>query len=52
MIQYKKLTKTELDIFIKMRIIQLREEGATENIDLEPALYDYYTRHLSDGTFV
>lgn len=52
MIQYKKLTKTELDIFIKMRIIQLREEGATENIDLEPALYDYYTRHLSDGTFI
>lgn len=52
MIQYKKLTKTELDTFIKMRIIQLREEGATENIDLEPALYDYYTRHLSDGTFV
>lgn len=52
MIQYKKLTKTELDIFIKMRIIQLREEGATENIDLEPALHDYYTRHLSDGTFV
>ncbi len=34
-IRYKKLTKDELDTFIKMRIKQLREEGATENIDLE-----------------
>ena len=35
-----------------MRINQLREEGAKEDIDLEPALKDYYLRHLSDGTFV
>ena len=38
---YKKLTEKELDIFIAMRINQLREEGATEDIDLEPALKDY-----------
>ena len=37
---YKKLTENELDIFIAMRINQLREEGATEDIDLEPALMD------------
>ena len=49
---YKKLTEKELDAFIKMRINQLREEGATEEIDLGPALKDYYKRHMSDGTFV
>ncbi len=40
-IEYKKLTENELDIFIEMRINQLREEGATEDIDLVPALKDY-----------
>lgn len=28
-IEYKRLTENELDIFIDMRINQLREEGAT-----------------------
>ena len=51
-ISYRKLTAEDLDVFIKMRITQLREEGATEDIDLVPALKDYYHRHLSDGTFV
>ncbi len=35
-----------------MRINQLREEGAKEDIDLTPALKDYYSRHMADGTFV
>lgn len=52
MIAYQKLTKRELDTFIQMRIRQLREEGATEDIDLVPALQDYYNRHMSEGTFV
>ena len=52
MIEYKKLTEKELDTFIQMRIRQLREEGAREDIDLTPALRDYYTRHMADGTFV
>ncbi len=51
-IEYKRLTKNELDTFIEMRIHQLREEGAKENIDLKPALKDYYNRHMADGTFV
>lgn len=51
-IQYKKLTIKELDTFIDMRINQLREEGAKEDIDLKPALIDYYSRHMADGTFV
>lgn len=51
-IVYKKLTDKELDIFIRMRISQLREEGATENIDLTPELKNYYKRHMADDTFV
>lgn len=35
-----------------MRIYQLREEGSKENIDLKPALMDYYNRHMAEGTFV
>ncbi len=51
-VQYKKLTKKELNTFIEMRICQLREEGAKEEVDLKPALVDYYDRHMADGTFV
>lgn len=51
-IEYRKLSKKELDAFIEMRINQLREEGAKEDIDLKPALLDYYKRHMKDGTFV
>lgn len=51
-IQYRKLTSGDLDTFIQMRISQLREEGATEDIDLAPSLKDYYVRHMADGTFV
>lgn len=51
-IEYQKLTEKELETFINMRIVQLREEGATEDMDLKPALLDYYKRHLADGTFV
>ena len=36
-IEYRKLTENELETFIQMRIAQLREEGAKEDIDL-PAL--------------
>ena len=51
-ITYQKMTAKELDIFIGMRIDQLREEGAKEDIDLVPALRDYYQRHMADDTFV
>lgn len=52
MIVYKRLTENELDMFIQMRIIQMREEGATKDIDLVPSLKDYYNRHMADNTFV
>ena len=48
----KRRTENELDRFIIMRINQLREEGARENIDLAPALKDYYMRHMAAGTFM
>ena len=51
-IRYKRLTEKELNTFIHMRINQLREEGSKEEIDWVPALNEYYTRHMADGTFV
>ena len=51
-IVYQKLSKKDLPRFIEMRINQLREEGAKEDLDLRPALNDYYDRHMADGTFV
>lgn len=57
-VQYRKMIKEDLDTFIEMRICQLREErghgagSAAEDIDLKPALMDYYNRHMADGTFV
>lgn len=51
-VSYRKLTEKEIDIFIEMRINQLREENAKEDIDLKPVLKNYYIRHMADGTFV
>lgn len=51
-ITYRKLEEKDLETFIRMRITQLREEGTTEDLDLVPALMDYYHRHMADGTFV
>ena len=51
-ITYKKLTENEVDELIRLRILQLREEGAKEDIDLVPNLKDFYRRHMADGTFV
>ncbi len=49
---YRRLVPDDLDTFIAMRIAQLREEGAKEDIDLTPALRDYYSRHMADDTFI
>lgn len=57
-IVYKKLTEAELKTFINMRITQLTEEYTSEGrkvpegVDLESALFDFYHRHMADGTFV
>lgn len=49
---YRRLDKTDVDTFIKMRIVQLQEEGANPSFDLFPMLYEYYNKHLKDGTFI
>ena len=36
LIIYQKLTEDKIDTFIQMRINQLREKGATEDVDLAP----------------
>ena len=51
-IAYRRLVEDDLETFINMRITQLREEGATEKLNLIPALIDYYHRQMADGTFV
>ncbi len=50
-IVFRRLIPEDLEAFIALRIAQLREEGAREEIDLRPALKDYYARHMADGTF-
>ena len=52
MIEYRRMTADDVERFIELRIRQLREEGATDALDLRPALRDYYARHMADGTFV
>lgn len=57
-IKYQKLSESELETFIDMRINQLAEEYTSEGrevpkgVDLKSALLDYYHRHMADGTFV
>ncbi len=49
--EIRRLTAEDLDAFIAVRIRQLREEGAKEQIDLTGALRQYYEKHMADGTF-
>ena len=51
-ILFRKLDKADLPVFIERRICQLQEEGTEVTCDLEAALYEYYNKHLADGTFV
>ena len=51
-IQYRKLNEFDLDIFIRMRIKQLQEEGTMPTEDLTSPLQSYYQRHMQDNTFV
>ena len=49
---YRRLTAEDVPAFAAMRIAQLKEEGAESDLDLMPALLEYYRKHLADGTFV
>ncbi|MGL4773099.1 MAG: GNAT family N-acetyltransferase [Clostridium sp.] len=52
MIEYRRANINDIDELVSLRINQLRDEGAEENFDLAPALYDFYVRHFNDGSFV
>lgn len=51
MTEYRKLTSDDLEQFISIRIKQLREEGAVQDVELAPQLLSYYQKHLADNTF-
>jgi len=51
-IRYRRLYADDLSAFIQMRMNQLQEEGAEPVIDLVPHLWEYYTKHLKDNTFI
>ena len=57
-ITYRKLTQSDLETFIGMRITQLTEEYTAEgrevpkNVDLAAALKAYYEKHMTEETFV
>lgn len=48
---FERLTPDRTDAFIDLRLAQLTEEGALD-MDLRPALTDYFRRHLEDNSFV
>jgi GNAT superfamily N-acetyltransferase len=51
-IEYRKLDWNDVDRFIELRKTQLLEEGAKAVTDITDSLFDFYKRHLSDGTFL
>ena len=50
MMRYRELRKEDIEMLIRLRMSQLREEGG-DGPDLAGALRDYYRSHLSDGSF-
>ncbi len=51
-LKIRRLSDDDVPVVINLRIAQLLEEGASEAVDLRPALGDYYVRHLADDTYV
>ena len=55
---YRKLTESDLEKIIELRISQLTEEyvssGRTvpEDVDLEASLLEFYTKNMAAGTYV
>ena len=44
--------KCDVHVGKDITLDDLREEGYNEDIDLKPALMDYYMRHMKDDTFI
>jgi len=51
-ILFRKAQAGDVGILVKLRVAQLQEEGAEATFDLTPALFDYYSAHLADNTFI
>lgn len=57
-IEYKRMTEADIENVISLRVNQLIEEHVSEGrtppegVDLESALRDFYTKHMTDGSFV
>ena len=57
-IEYKRMTEADIENVISLRVNQLIEEHVSEGrtppegVNLESALRDFYTKHMSDGSFV
>ncbi len=51
-LSYRKLCASDIPAAVRLRMCQLKEEGAAETLDLTPSLTDFYSRHVADGSFV
>lgn len=51
-ITYRKMKKQDISTIVRMRVEQLRDEGAPVSFDLSPDLFDFYERNLERGLYV
>lgn len=51
-LKFRKIGMSDIPSITELRILQLKEEGASENFDITTNLNDYFKKHLQDGTFV
>lgn len=49
---FRKAEISDIDELVKLRINQLREEGAKENEDISLALKDFLKRNILNGNFI
>lgn len=51
-VKYRRMEITDIPAVVKLRILQLKEEGAQEDFDITNSLAVYYLNHINDKTFV
>ena len=51
-ITYRKMLAADIPQVARLRIRQLRDEGAAETLDLTPSLAAFYQAGLADGTYI
>lgn len=50
--EFKRLTTTNIDEIVDLRIKQLKDEGAIESFDIKPNLYAFYNEQLGNDNFI